>query len=101
MLRVSSYQVFPENLEREAENSMKIVRIFLEDFKKQNGSFPKDLNVLREHGWKQYRYKLMIVNPWGQPFKYLVKGKDKYILEAGRKYPEVLDPEYPDWKGIP
>lgn len=82
------YSVFPENLEREAESSMKIVRIFLKDFKKQSGSFPKDLNVLREYGWKQYGYKLTIVNPWGQPFKYLLKGTDKYTLEVGNDYPE-------------
>jgi hypothetical protein len=82
------YSAFPENLKIEVEGSMKIIRIFLKDFKKQKGSFPKDLNVLREYGWKQYGYKLTIVNPWGQPFKYLLKGRDKYILEVGREYPE-------------
>jgi len=82
------YQVFPENLEREAESSMKIVRIFLEDFKKQTGNFPKDLNVLKEYACKHYGYKLTIVNPWGQPLKYLVKGKEKYTLEIGKYYRE-------------
>ncbi|HXX34970.1 MAG TPA: hypothetical protein VEM15_10915 [Thermodesulfobacteriota bacterium] len=96
-----SYAVLPDNLKIEAEGNLKIIRIFLRDFEKQKGSFPKDLNVLREYEWNQYGYKLTIVNPWGQPFKYLAKGKDKYTLEVGRKYPEVLNPEYPDWKGIP
>ncbi len=76
-----SYSVLPENLKIEVEGSMKIIRIFLKDFKKQKGSFPKDLNVLGEYAWKQYGYKLIIVTPWGQSFKYLLKVKDKYILD--------------------
>ena len=82
------YYDLPENVRVEAEGSMKIIRIFLEDFKKQKGSFPKDLNVLREYGWKQYGYKLIIVTPWGEPFKYLPKGKNEYILEVGKEHPE-------------
>lgn len=76
-----SYSVFPENLGTEAEDAMKIIRIFLKDFRKQKGSFPKDLNVLREYGWSQYGYKLVILTPWGEPFKYLPKGTDKYVLD--------------------
>ena len=78
---IISYSVFPENLRTEAEGSMKIIRIFLKDFRKQKGSFPKDLNVLREYGWNQYGYNLMIVNPYGDPFKYSLKGTDKYTLD--------------------
>ncbi|MGO8987794.1 MAG: hypothetical protein ACLQGU_21090 [bacterium] len=76
-----SYYDFPRNLRKEAEGSMKIIRIFLRDFKKQKGSFSKDLNVLREYGWNQYGYKLVILTPWGEPFKYLLKGTDKYVLD--------------------
>jgi hypothetical protein len=82
------YSVFPGNLRTEAENNMNIIRIFLEDFKMQKGSLPKDLNVLREYACKHYGYKLTVVNPWGGVFKYLLKGKNKYILEVGKDYPE-------------
>jgi hypothetical protein len=58
-----SYQAIPRNLRTEVEGTMKIIRIFLKDFKKQRGSFPKDLNVLREYGWNQYGYKLVILTP--------------------------------------
>jgi hypothetical protein len=67
---------------------MKKIIIFLEKFKKEKGSFPKDLNVLKEYALKQSGYELTIVDPWGQPFKYIVEGKDKYILEVGKEYPE-------------
>jgi len=76
-----SYAVLPDNLKMEVEGTMKIIRIFLKDFEKQKGSFPKDLNVLREYGWNQYGYKLVILTPWGEPFKYLPKGTDKYVLD--------------------
>lgn len=82
------YSAYPENLKVKAEGTMKIVRVFLEDFRKQKGSFPKDLNALREYACKYYGYRLTIVNPWGGAFKYLLTGKDKYILEVGRHYPE-------------
>jgi hypothetical protein len=75
------YYEYPRNLRKEVEGSMKIIKIFLKDFKKQKGNFPKDLNALREYGWNQYGYKLVIVTPWGEPFKYLLKGTDKYILD--------------------
>lgn len=80
-----AYAVFPENLGKEAETNMKIIRIFLEDFKRNKKKLPKDLKLLREYAWQQYGYKLRILNPWGQPFKYLVKSRSEYILEAGRE----------------
>jgi hypothetical protein len=79
------YAVFPENLEKEIEPNMKILRIFLEDFKKNKKRLPKDLKVLREFAWQQYGYKLRILNPWGQPLKYSLKGGNNYVLEAGEK----------------
>jgi len=80
------YAVYPELLKKKVEGDMKIIRIFIEDFKKQKGGIPKDLYVLREYAWKQYGYKLRIINPWGQPIKYLPKSGDQYILEAGKYY---------------
>jgi hypothetical protein len=82
------YAVFPENLEKEVEANMKILRIFLEDFKRNKKRPPKDLKVLREHAWRQYGYKLRILNPWGQPLKYSLKGGNNYVLEAGKKDPD-------------
>ena len=71
-----------------AESSMKKIIIFLEEFKKEKDSFPKDLNVLKEYAFKHSGYELTIVDPWGQPFKYLPKGKNEYILEVGREHHE-------------
>jgi hypothetical protein len=79
------YAVFPENLEKGVEANMKILRIFLEDFKKSKKRLPKDLKVLREYAWQQYGCKLRILNPWGQPLKYSLKGGNNYVLEAGEK----------------
>ena len=71
-----------------AKSDMEKIIIFLEEFKKEKGSFPKDLNVLKEYALKHSGYELTIVDPWGQPFKYVVKGKGKYTLGVGKDYPE-------------
>jgi len=81
------YAVFPEKLKTEVDQSMKIVRIFLEDFRRNKKTFPRDLNVLKEYVWQQYGYKLKIFNPWGEPFKYISKSGDKYTLEPGKGAP--------------
>lgn len=82
------YPVFPEKLKAEVEQDIKIVRIFLEDFRRNKKAFPKNLNVLREYAWQQYGYKLKIFNPWGEPLKYALKSPDKYGLEPGEGAPE-------------
>lgn len=82
------YAEFPENLKTEHERDLKIIKLFLEDYKRKEGNYPKDLHILREYVWKGYGYKLRIFSPWfGQPLKYLPQNEDKYILEAGQDTP--------------
>jgi hypothetical protein len=82
------YAEFPKKSKEEVEQNMKIVKIFLEDYRRNKKTFPRDLNVLREYAWQQYGYKLKILNPWGEPLKYARKSGDKYSLEAGKGAPE-------------
>ncbi len=82
------YAVFPEGLKTEAEKDLKIIKIFLEDFRLHRKSLPKDLQALKDYTWQQYGYKLKILNPWGEAFKYLLRGRDKYILEVGKEPPD-------------
>ncbi len=81
------YAEYPESLKLEVETNVKIVKIFLEDYKKSKGKLPKDLHILKEYVWKEYGYKLKIFNPWGQPLKYLSQKGNKYILEPGSDMP--------------
>jgi hypothetical protein len=81
------YAEFPDNLKPEAEKDLKIIRIFIDDFKGQRGSLPKDLNVLKDYAWERYGYKLRILNPWGERIKYLRKTDTTYSLEAGKEGP--------------
>jgi hypothetical protein len=82
-----SYAIFPENLDIEAKGYLGIIEIFLEDYKKKKGNFPKDLHELREYAWREYGYKLKVFNPWGQPYKYSLRDNDKYVLEIGDDNP--------------
>lgn len=81
------YAIFPDNLEIEAKGYLKTIEIFLEDYKKSKGSLPKNLHELREYAWREYGYKLIVYNPWGQPYKYLLEANDKYILRIGDDNP--------------
>ena len=82
------YAIFPENLSVEAERYLKIIEIFIEDYKKRQGTYPEHLLALREFAWTQYGYKISILNPWGQPYRYfLSQDKHKYRLEIGDDNP--------------
>jgi len=72
----------PEKLKKEAEQYLPIIQIFIEDYKKQKGALPKNLQELQEYGWIRYRYKIKIINGWGNPYKYVVQ-KNKYKVEIG------------------
>jgi len=82
------HSVFPDNLNIEAKDNLKIIDIFLEDYKRAKNHFPKDLRILREYAWGQYGYKLRVLNPWGQPYKYTLVSSKDYILEIGNVGPK-------------
>lgn len=82
------YAEFPEILKPEAEKDLKIIRIFIDDFKAQRRNLPKDLHVLKDYAWQRYGYKLRILNPWGEPLRYVPKRANQYILEPGKGAPE-------------
>jgi hypothetical protein len=82
------YAEFPKGLETEVKKDMKIIRIFLEDFRVHRKSLPKDLPALKDYAWQRYGYKLRILNPWGEPLRYVPKRANQYILEPGKGAPE-------------
>ncbi len=79
------YAEYPESLREEIIKNINVVRIFIEDYKKVNGTLPKDLDVLRKYVWDMYGYKLQIWNPWVEQGKinYKLQKDGKYILNAG------------------
>jgi hypothetical protein len=82
------YAEFPRGLETEAEKDMRIIRIFLEDFRLHRKSLPKSLSALKDYAWQRYGYKLRILNPWGEPLRYVPKKANQYVLEPGKGAPE-------------
>ncbi len=78
------YSVYPEKLKDEAEQYLKILDVFIEDYKRHKGNFPKSLQGLKEYSWIRYGYKIKILNPWGNPYKYILKG-NKYVIEIGEE----------------
>jgi hypothetical protein len=80
---IVAYAEYPASLKKEVIKELKIIRIFIEDYRREKGKLPENLDILREYAFKEYGYKLKILNPWGQPFKYLPLDMEKYVLEAG------------------
>lgn len=78
------YAEYPENLKIEAEEDLKIIGIFLEDYRKNKRKLPKNLHILRMYVCKEYGYKLKTFNPWGYPFNYSPQKGNKYILGVGK-----------------
>jgi hypothetical protein len=79
------YAEYPKDLQLAAEDDIKIVKIFIEDYRKNVGALPQDLNVLREYVWRKYGYKLRIHNPWGYPLKYILQQGKNYLLLVGHQ----------------
>lgn len=83
-----AYAEFPANLKAEHERDLKIIRIFIKDYKIKKRIVPKSLENLREYVWHEYGYKLKIYSPWfGKQLKYIPKEGGEYILEAGDDKP--------------
>jgi hypothetical protein len=83
-----AYAEFPADLKSEHEKDLKIIRIFIQDYKIKKGILPKNLDNLREYAWHDYGYKLKIYSPWfGKQLKYVPQKDGKYILEAGDDKP--------------
>lgn len=82
------YPEFPASLTTEHERDLKIIKIFILDFKNKNSKLPDTLDNLREYAWHEYGYKLRIYSPWfGKLIKYAPQKDGKYILEAGDDKP--------------
>lgn len=83
------YPEFPASLKAEHERDLKIIRIFIQDYRSKKGILPNNLDNLREYAWHEYGYKLKIYSPWfGKPIKYVPQKDGKYILEAGDDKPK-------------
>lgn len=82
------YAEFPDNLKEQHEKDLKIIHIFIQDYKIKVGKPPDTLDTLREYAWREYGYKLKIYSPWfGKPLKYLPQKDGKYVIEAGDDKP--------------
>lgn len=82
------YTKFPEKLNIEAQKYLKTIEIFIQDYKQKKGIYPEHLLSLKEYTWDEYGYKIKILNPWGQPYRYfLSQNNDKYRLEIGDDSP--------------
>lgn len=82
------YAEFPDNLREQHEKDLKIIHIFIQDYKNMTSTLPNNLDILREYAWREYGYKLNIYSPWfGKPLKYSPQKDGKYILEPGDDKP--------------
>jgi hypothetical protein len=77
------YRVSAEEPDKQLEEDIRTVKIFLREYETKFGGFPADLVMLREWAWKEFGYTLRIRNPWGFPFDYVRKGDHKYTIGEG------------------
>lgn len=72
-----------EGLEKEAKSDLRIIKVFLDDYKYRFKTLPQSLKILKVYVWEEYGYKLRIFTPWGTPYKYRVV-KDSYEINYGK-----------------
>jgi hypothetical protein len=77
------YKTFPKDLYDSENARLSTLSIFIEEYLREFGKLPDDLQKLRQHVFEKYSFVLNIHNPYGRAYGYIRRSQRTWKLNLG------------------